>query len=334
MAFRKLPKPAPASNEAFLARVYEELLDRPVDPTGRKEYMRQLLLGRERSDIALEIAASEEHRQVVLSRKSPRHRRPDAYRMAVDTAGTNACWAFDVASDADFDWMESAILDDGYYEAPNAWGFEIDDDKRVMADLVAQFAPKRALEIGCSSGAVLRALLDHDIAAEGIEISQLALDRAHPEVRDRIHLGDLLDLDLGRDYDFVYGLDIFEHLNPNRLSRYLEATRALLVDGGSLFTVVPAFGKDAVFGEVFPLYLAEWDADVAANRPFRTLHTDDAGYPMHGHLIWAHTDWWVAQFEAAGFVRQPEVEAGLQERYRAHFEAEPARRSSYVFTTA
>jgi SAM-dependent methyltransferase len=242
---------------------------------------------------------------------------------------------FDVRDDADFDRMESAIIGDGYYEAPGVWSLEIDGDKRVMADLIARFAPTHALEIGCASGAVLRALLDLGVVAEGVDISNMARDRAPAEVREHIHVGDLLageSLGLAHDYDLVFGLDIFEHLNPNRLARYLAALRARVVDGGWLFTVVPAFGTDEVFGEVFPLYLDEWDADVAANRPFRTLHTDDDGYPMNGHLIWATSGWWVEQFARAGFVRRPGVEAAIQERYRAHFEAEPARRSCYVFS--
>ena len=79
--------------------------------------------------------------------------------------------------------------------------------------------------------------------------------------------------------------------------------------GGWLFVNIPAFGHDDVFGEVFPVYVAQWEHDIAADRPFRVLHCDDDGYPVNGHLIWAHTTWWVAQFEAAGFVRQPDVSA-------------------------
>ena len=41
-----------------------------------------------------------------------------------------------------------------------------------------------------------------------------------------------------------------------------------LVEGGVLFAVVPAFGTDAVFGEPFPLYLDEWQADLDGGRLF------------------------------------------------------------------
>jgi hypothetical protein len=141
----------------------------------------------------------------------------------------------------------------------------------------------------------------------------------------------LLGLELPSNYDLVFGLDIFEHLNPNRLDQYLRALHDCVVPGGWLFANIPAYGRDEVFGEVFPVYVAEWQDDIAANRPFRVLHCDDDGYPMHGHLIWAHTTWWIAQFEAAGFARQPTVEIVLHERYADHFLAAPARRSFYVF---
>ena len=142
-------------------------------------------------------------------------------------------------------------------------------------------------------------------------------------MRSRIHLGDLSGLTLPSDYDLVFGLDVFEHLNPNRLAQYLDILHARVVPGGRLFANIPAFGRDEVFGEVFPLYVTDWEHDVTANRPFHVLHCDDDGYPMNGHLIWAHTTWWVEQFQAAGFVREPEAEREIHERFASHFENEP-----------
>ena len=74
---------------------------------------------------------------------------------------------------------------------------------------------------------------------------------------DRIHQGDLLTLPLAGPFDLVYGLDIFEHLNPNRLDDYLARVAALLADGGYLYAALPAFGDDPVFGLVFPMYLRD-----------------------------------------------------------------------------
>lgn len=124
---------------------------------------------------------------------------------------------FAACGPADFDWLEAAILQQGYYELPGVWNFGVDVDKRVMAEIVGTFAPARALEMGCASGAVLECLHDLGILAEGVEISSMALSRASERVRSRIHQGDLLELDMSATYDTVFGLDVFEHLNPNRI---------------------------------------------------------------------------------------------------------------------
>jgi len=279
----------------------------------------------------MSIAMSPEYCERVRSSSSPRRRSPERYRLAVDTSGTSPFWAFDVRDPSDFDWLERTIIDDAYYEHGGVWNLDPDEDKRVMGELLASLGPRRALEIGCSSGTVLAVLAEHGVDGEGVEISRMAYDHAAPDVRKRIHLGDLLDLDLPSDYDLVYGLDIFEHLNPNRLARYLRALRARVRTGGWFFANIPAIGRDEVFGEVFPVYVEEWNDDIAAARPFRVLHCDDDGYPMNGHLVWAHTTWWVAEIESAGFVRRPDVEREIHERYADHFLVAPARASFYVF---
>jgi hypothetical protein len=59
-------------------------------------------------------------------------------------------------------------------------------------------------------------------------------------------------------YDLIFGLDVFEHLNPNRLDAYIVRLAELVGTGGFLFCHIPAFGTDPVFGTVFPLYLDRW----------------------------------------------------------------------------
>jgi SAM-dependent methyltransferase len=317
--------------EAFVDDLYRRLLGRAADAGGLRHYAAELAAGKPPAEVVMSLATSEEYLQRIRASASPRRRSPERYRLAVDISGTSPFWAFDVRDPSDFDWLESAIIDDGYYEHAGVWSLEPDDDKRIMGDLLASLQPRRALEIGCSSGTVLSVLAGHGVDADGVEISRMAYDRAAPEVRAHIHVGDLLDLELPSDYDLVFGLDVFEHLNPNRFATYCEAVRARVQTGGWLFANIPAIGHDDVFGEVFPVYVDRWPDDIAANRPFRVLHCDDDGYPMHGHLIWAHTNWWVEQFEAVGFVRQPAVERELHERYADHFRVAPARRSFYVF---
>lgn len=329
--------PVVQSDTAFIEAAYLEILGRPADQDGLDHYRRLLADGLGRTAVLLSLMRSAEFQDTLTRPAAPvvslRNIRPDRYRTTVDRSNGETITAFDATSPDDFDWLERAILDYGYYEQPGVWNLGIDTDKRVVAEIVASFAPQRALELGCAAGAVLECLEDLGIdSAEGVEISAMALARASDRVRGRIHHGDLLALDLPHAYDTVFGLDVFEHLNPNRLDAYLARLAALTAPGGWLFCNIPAFGHDEVFGTVFPLYVDGWEADAAAGRPFRTLHVDAHGYPVHGHLTWADARWWTARFEAAGFTREVDVERALHARYGAYMEKRaPARRAFFVF---
>jgi SAM-dependent methyltransferase len=259
--------------------------------------------------------------------------RPECYVVRHRLWSGDDFLAFHAREPEDFDWLEAMILRHGYYEHEGIWCLDVDRDKRAMAEIVAAFAPSRALELGCSNGAVLRCLAELGVSAEGVEISRMAIGRAFPEIRDRIHHGDLLTLPLRDGFDIVFGLDVFEHLNPNRLAEYLGRIFALLRPGGFLYACLPAFADDPVFGTVFPVYLRDWFEDVWQGRPFRLLHADGKGYPLNGHLIWAHSEWWVRQFEDRGFRREPEIERAIHERYDPLFDSNgPARRAFYIFS--
>jgi hypothetical protein len=133
----------------------------------------------------------------------------------------------------------------------------------------------------------------------------------------------------------VFGLDVFEHLNPNRMDAYIRRLAFLAAEGGYLFCNIPAFGDDPVFGTVFPFYLDGWERDAAAGRPFTTLHVDALGYPIHGHLTWADARWWSERFQAAGLTREIEIERAIHEKYGRYMEKRsPARRASFVFGKA
>lgn len=242
--------------------------------------------------------------------------------------------AFKVSDPSDFDMMERAIIDNGYYEVPHVWPLRVDRDKRVMAEIVASLNQGgRVLEFGCASGAVLEGLALRGLDYVGIDISRMALQQASEAVRSHIRVGDVLTLDLDPGFDTIFGLDIFEHLNPNKLDAYLSRLRTLLSDGGLLFANIPGFGVDEVFGEIFPRYLPEWDTDALAGRPFQYLHVGHDGYPISGHLIWAESSWWVEQFARADLLRRPLIERELHRKYDDYMTLRsPARRSFYVFS--
>jgi 2-polyprenyl-3-methyl-5-hydroxy-6-metoxy-1,4-benzoquinol methylase len=323
------------SNDAFINDAYQLAFGRPADKSGTQFYGEMLRSGMGRDRVLLLIATSEEsiNRRLAESfaMQDLRQLRPDRYQEIRATNG-HLVPVFEVEGPDDLDWLEKSILEYGYYEKPGIWTLGVDEDKRRMAELLALFSPERCLEIGCSSGAVLSCLHDRGVAAEGIEISAMAIRRADAEVRDRIHCGDLLSLDLPTAYDLVYGLDVFEHFNPNRMDAYLGRVATLTAVGGFVFVNVPTWGADPVYGTIWEPYLREWIDDVAANRLFRHIEVDDKGYPVMGHLVWAGSKWWEERFSAAGLRRELQVEKALHRRFDTPFEETPARKAFYVFS--
>jgi SAM-dependent methyltransferase len=325
----------PSDPEGFVELVYAELLGRPPDDGGRRYFLEAMRAGMHPSNVVMAVATSEEYRALCRQTSfqppggGPRHRRPERYSFLYE----RSLWMFGGQGDEDFDWLEAAIIGDGYYEHPGVWGFQVDLDKRVMAEIVGSLGPGPVLEIGCANGAVLEGLYEQGIPFVGVDISRMALGLASERVKPHICLGDLLQVDVGEGFGTVFGLDIFEHLNPNRLAKYLSRVASLLTPGGMLFANIPAFGYDEVFGEVFPYYLPGWELDNREGRCFRNLHTDEAGYPIHGHLVWADTRWWEGQFELAGFTRRIEIERALHAKYGEYLRADaPARQSFYVMS--
>lgn len=324
------------ADRAFVEAAYRELLGREPDPGGLANFADALATGASRLEVARQLARSDEHVNRIVSELFPIQNlielRPERYHTVRANDADKSFLAFQAEEPEDFDWLEAAILGHGYYDKPGVWGFSINTDKQVMAEIVAAFRPRLGLEIGCANGTVLQCLHEQGLVCEGVEISHAVIQRAFPDVRNRIHEGDLIGLQLQCRYDVIFGLDIFEHLNPNRLPAYLAKVAQLLVPEGFVFANIPAFGKDPVFGEVFNVYLDEWEADRRGNTNFATLLVDDDGYPLHGHLVWADTSWWEGQFAAAGLFRVPEIEQALHDQYDEFLTwAAPARRSFYVF---
>src|SRR5204862_7334520 len=138
--------------------------------------------------------------------------------------------------------------------------------------------------------------------------------------------------DLPSKYDVVFGLDVFEHLNPNKLDAYIARLARITRDDGFLFCNIPAFGNDDVFGTVFPFYVEGWEEQAGSGGLLRTLHTEETGYPIHGHLTWATAPWWVRRFEAAGLARDADIERALHRKYDGYMtKRSPARSASFVF---
>jgi hypothetical protein len=225
-----------------------------------------------------------------------------------------------------------------YYKPPaseieSAIIYDDNEDKRVTAGmLVAAFGPKRAVEAGCATGLLVKALRGSGVDAWGFDFSKWCVENAHPAVRDRVVWGDILDL--GKyagepPHDLVLTLDILEHLPPDKVPSALDNLTALMAPGTILFAVIPAYGPNAFGPELYPLKYEGWKRDAAAGRPFRNIPLDDQGRPHLGHLTHAEIDWWEKTMADAGLERLGEVERLLHQRFDDLLEF--ARRSFFVF---
>ena len=324
------------SDEEFIRQSYLYLLQREPDAGGAAYYAEMLASGAPRAQLIDAWAGSDEHVNRVVAEVYPqedlRGRHPERYEDVRDTSGSAVVPCFRADDDEGFAWIGGKIDEHGYYDRPGIWGYSLNADKRVMADLLANFQPKTALDLGCANGTVMKCLFDLGVKSEGIELSAAAVRQAFPEIQANIHIGSVTDMPVSRSYDLIFGLDIFEHVSPLDLRKIIDAVHEHLEPAGFLFANIPAYGEDEIFGNVFEIYVQGWDEAAERDEPFSLLPTDEAGFPLHGHLIWATTSWWQRQFEVVGFVRQPTIETAIHERYADYFRsASPSRLAFYVF---
>ncbi len=225
-----------------------------------------------------------------------------------------------------------------YYKPPasdieSAIIYDDNEDKRVTAAmLAAAFGPKRALEAGCATGLLVKALRGMGVDAWGFDFSKWCVENAHPAVKDRVVWGDILDLGTFASaplHDLILTFDILEHLPPDKVPSALANLTALMAPGAILFAVIPAYGPNEFGPELYPLKFEGWKRDAAAGVPFRNIPLDDRGRPHLGHLTHATIGWWEKTMAEAGLERLGEVERSLHQRFDGRLEF--ARRSFFVF---
>jgi SAM-dependent methyltransferase len=248
-----------------------------------------------------------------------------------------------IESPADYDQLEANIHNTDYYgklyfqtRISHEAG-QIKPANLLVAALLGMLRPRAVLELGCGRGDILLLLHLSGVAqTAGIDISQEVVKSMWPQVAGDVHLGDLLQFcagfaKAGRSFDTVVALDIWEHLHPAKLGDYIAAVLGAASDDALFYFNIPAFGDDRGFGEVFPLEYEENRAALAGGQPFSHLLADqvDPPIPVNGHLIWAGSDWWEAQFARHGLVRAVELEARLHALFDDHLFY--AQRAFFIF---
>ena len=157
---------------------------------------------------------------------------------------------------------------------------------REIAEAVARvFRPRRALEIGCATGVIVRYLNEMGVETHGIDVSEWAVSkREHPHV---VLAGvEKLPFPDGH-FDFIYSVHALEHIPQPLKSAAFEELRRVC-GRGTQFHMMPIVGLGP--------YVGERDAVIAG------LQKD----PTHSLLD--DRIWWLAEFKQIGFA---DVHAGL-----------------------
>ena len=324
-----------ATDEAFVGNTYRVLLQREVDPDGLGYYTAQLVEGLTRTDLVATLASSDEYVNRRVTELFPlpdlTKQHPDSYRREpTEQGGEELCYVAETP--AQIDWITNKIDECGYYDRPGIWGYAENRDKRAMAEILGALSQGPSIDLGCANGTIIACMRRAGVDAHGVELSKTAVDKAEDDIRPFIHHGDVRELPTDRRFKLVSGLDIFEHVPVDALGSLLASIDSILDEDGIVFANVPAFGDDRIYGTVFDTFITSWQLDLAANRPFRLLQVDAHGFPLHGHLIWAGTQWWEAQFTAHGLTRDEDIERAIHTRSDGYFEAcAPSRKAFYVF---
>jgi 2-polyprenyl-3-methyl-5-hydroxy-6-metoxy-1,4-benzoquinol methylase len=118
---------------------------------------------------------------------------------------------------------------------------------RNILDVVGP-PPRTMLDVGCSTGALVRMLMAHGYDAYGIDISEQLVTKARELARNsfgrdlsgQFSIGNFLQHDFGnQSFDFIHSNDVLEHIHSDEASDFLSKCRSLMRPNGVLWLITP-----------------------------------------------------------------------------------------------
>jgi SAM-dependent methyltransferase len=140
--------------------------------------------------------------------------------------------------------------------------------ERLAQELIDEFGPLRILDIGCSTGVLVKELQERGADAWGIDLSEWAVDHAVCQKVIRANAQHLTVFD-DASFDLLISQDFFEHVAAEQIGVVLAELRRVTRAGGWGLHFIPFY---ADFAEPIPI---------------------DA------HLCTASKSWWDALFATA-----------------------------------
>ena len=204
-------------------------------------------------------------------------------------------------------------------------GYERYDRDTSNANIAAYlvwntFPVKRTLDVGCATGFVVEALRELGFDAQGVDVSQYAID--HPALGATGYLR-RADLRQGLpfadgQFELVTALETLEHLDPADVPKAVaELSR---VTSAYALVTIPSFGHNrngpggwyqAKVRDERIAYYESLGPDFEGPIPYLDLYRDIRGRPIEGHLTVASFGWWTDRFAEAGLERSDSTEQRL-----------------------
>jgi len=139
--------------------------------------------------------------------------------------------------------------DGGKWNLQDFFQTGIDEINAIMlqADQLQLKPPsQRALDFGCGIGRVTQALCNYFDSVDGVDIAPSMIDLANKyNTRgDRVHYfvnnKDSLEMFKDNSYDFIYSVEVLQHMRPEYQENYLRELLRILSPGGLLVFELPS----------------------------------------------------------------------------------------------
>jgi len=137
---------------------------------------------------------------------------------------------------------------------------------------------QKVLDFGCAKGYLVKALRILDIEAYGCDVSEYAIKKVDPEVREYCKLsnpdleGSIIPFKLKRNFDWIITKDVLEHISEDQLIIFLKTA---LKHCDKMFHTIP-------LGENGKFRIADYNND-----PSHKTIKDEA--------------WWIETFKSTGW---------------------------------
>jgi SAM-dependent methyltransferase len=159
---------------------------------------------------------------------------------------------------------------------------------KTLSDLLTP-APQRErlLDVGCSAGAFVDAMLDKGWDAYGIDLSDEARRYATQTAQPRLLVGDVCDPQSFKDrFDMVTSWDLLEHIYVGDVEALLQGIYDVLRPGGRFINTICTRG--------------DGEHDFVA-RPGTVVTRENSWALVSGHVNIRYWDWWAQLLLSHGF---------------------------------